>query len=491
MRILIDSNILYPLDPLGPAGLVPEQQQPVMDLSRVAAEAGAQLLVHPVVRADLDRDGDEARRTYRHFLLQKYAPLDSPPAITQADADVLGASPPGSNDWADDHLLVAVARNAVDWLITEDRGIHRKARLLDVADRVLTAEAATEILRAKLGKRVAPPPAVKEVPFHQLDLRSPFFDSFREDYEEFDAWFVRCQRAGRHAWAVYSDGGIAAFCAAKEESDRPFGLDGRVLKICSFKVAQQYSNARYGETLLRAVFIHALANDHEHAYVTAFSKHKLLFNLLEEFGFEPLERRTDRGEEVYTKRLRPSPVDEDALLGLDFAQKFGPCHVNWRGAKAWAVPIQPRFDNALFPDRQAQATMFLADQPYSNAIRKAYLCRSPARSLAPGDMLAFYRSDAPGSLVSLGVLERAIASDNVDSLLRHVRGRTVYPIEEIRRMCEGSREVLVLRFRQVLRDFEPIPLADLIAHGVLNAPPQSISQLPPESYLWLKTRTGT
>lgn len=491
MRILIDSNILYPLDPLGPGGLEPQQQQPVMELSRVALEAGAQLLIHPIVRADLARDADEARRAYRVFLLQKYVELTSPPALTEADAEILGSAVVGSNDWVDHHLLVAVARNAVDWLVTEDRGIHRKARRLEVGDRVLTAESATDILRAKLGRRVAPPPAVSVVPFHRLDLKSRFFDSFKADYEEFDKWFVACQRSGRVAWVIVSEGELAAFCAVKHEDDSPFGLEGRVLKICSFKVAPEFFGARYGETLLRAVFTHAFANAQDHAYVTVFSKQTLLINLLSDFGFEPLGQRSKLGEEVHAKRLRPSEADEEVLSALDFAVAFGPCHVNWRGTRSWAVPIRPHYEAALFPDRQAQSMMFLADQPYSNAIRKAYLCKSPARSLAAGDILAFYRSDAPGSLVSLGVLERAVASNNVDEILRHVQGRTVYPLQEIERMCEGCRDVLVLRFRQVLREFAPIALAELVENGVLTAAPQSITQIPPESLAWLRTRTGT
>jgi hypothetical protein len=49
----------------------------------------------------------------------------------------------------------------------------------------------------------------------------------------------------------------------------------------------------------------------------------------------------------------------------------------------------------LFPGRQAIGT----------ALRQADLCRSPVRSITPGDAIAYYRSETSKGVRTLGVVE--------------------------------------------------------------------------------------
>jgi hypothetical protein len=152
------------------------------------------------------------------------------------------------------------------------------------------------------------------------------------------------------------------------------------------------------------------------------------------------------------------------------------------------VPIQPRYDQILFPDRQEQAALFNGMQPSGNAIRKAYLCRAGLRGLQPGDVLAFYRSTTSKGIRTLGVVEDWIASTTPERIQQFVARRTVYSMDEIRSMSGDQREILAIRFRQVLYSFAEIPYGELETAGVLAAPPQSIVRVRPEGLQWLKNR---
>jgi L-amino acid N-acyltransferase YncA len=488
VRLLIDTNVLFPLEPQGSAEITADSTQ-ALALARLAEESHSQILVHPAVQADLARDHVEDRRRYHEHVLARYPYLPSPPSITQLDVAAVGTPDDGTNDWVDNHLLAAVFHDAVDYLITQDQGIHRKAARLGLADRVLTVPDALVLLQALFGACPQPPPAVQAVQLHTIDHQQPFFDSFRADYPDFNDWVQRAKRSGRPAWMIAADGQLAGLCIVKSESETPYYLSGRVLKICSFKVAEEHHGSRYGELLLKTVFQYAEQNKFDHAYVTLFEQHELLVRLLGEFGFAAQPERTKRGELVLSRVLRPPAIA--ALEPLAYFTAFGPCHLRWQGATAWVVPIQPQYEALLFPDRQEQTSLFDGRQPFGNGIKKAYLCRSAAGGIHPGDVLAFYRSETPRAIVSLGVVENAFRSKDAESLGRFVAGRTVYSMDEIHAMCRGTRSVLALRFRQVLTTFPPIPLRDLLDARALKGAPQSITKLATEAAEWLRAKTET
>lgn|GEM_PF-6945567 len=59
---------------------------------------------------------------------------------------ILGIADEESHDWVDHQLLAAVYADSVDVLVTEDVGIHRKAKRLGLHHRVAyLAEALTEV----------------------------------------------------------------------------------------------------------------------------------------------------------------------------------------------------------------------------------------------------------------------------------------------------------------------------------------------------------
>ncbi len=94
------------------------------------------------------------------------------------------------NDINDTKILNEVFCERVDILISEDKKIHLKAQLLGIADKVFRIDQFLEKVTAEnpdlIDYKVL---AVKKVDFAQADLQDSFFNSFREDYAEFDKWF--------------------------------------------------------------------------------------------------------------------------------------------------------------------------------------------------------------------------------------------------------------------------------------------------------------
>jgi GNAT superfamily N-acetyltransferase/rRNA-processing protein FCF1 len=484
MKFLLDTNVLIPLEPAHD-GTVAVLADDAARLHSLAGRHGHQVFIHPVVRTDIRRDRLQWRSELRQQQLRKYPRLESPPSPSAEFVRVIGDPRVGTNDWVDDQLLAAVYANAVDYLVTEDQGLHRKARRLGIGERVARVHEAIALISDLADISPPPPPEVISVPAYALDRVDPIFDSFRGDYDKFDDWLQKCQREHRQSWMIKGTHGmLAAVVIVNPENKPPSPASGRVLKICTMKVADDAFGMRYGELLLKVVFDYAAQNRYEWLYVTTFEKQEHLIQLLEDFGFVPTEERTGLGELQFVKAMIP-PTDGRTVAPLEFHIRYGPPHVSADASEWYVIPIQPKYSDLLFPETEPQFR--LPDpRPYGNAIRKAYLCHANVRGIAPGSLLWFYRSESDQGLVALGVAERVVRSRSADEIARAVGKRTVYSLDQIRAMCE--KEVLAVLFRQARVFAQTIPFAQLVSAGVLSAAPQSITRIKPEGKAWLRSR---
>jgi GNAT superfamily N-acetyltransferase len=487
MRILIDTNVLIPLEPTRPED-VESGTTAAADLVRIAHSAGNAVVIHPNSLVDLQRDSDPDRRAVRDVLVRKYVKLESPPPLAAVD-DVLGVVGVNTNDWVDHSLLAAVVGDAVDLLVTQDGGIHRKAARVRVADRVVTVEDAVALLRTLTDAAPAAPPAVESVPAHALDAHDSIFHSLREDYAEFDDWLTKTKRQGRDAWVILGpDDRYAGLCIIKQNDD-DFRLGGKVLKLCTFKVAPEHQGNRYGELLLKTVFSYAHENGYDHLYVTVFDRHEGLITLLEEFGFYCLiGRQTQLGELVYAKDLTSTPASAASLPPLEFHVHFGPPAVKLGLGHVYVVPIEPRYHSILFPEGEAQTTLAVVSRPYGNALRKAYLCNAPIRRIERGDTVLFYRSHDVRSVTAVGVVDDVLVSRDADEIAAVVGQRTVYSYEDIRHLAR--REVVAILFRQDRLLRHPISLQELQANGAISRAPQSVTSVADAAIEWLAQTLG-
>ena len=364
LSLLLDTNTFIPLVPVRQSD-IEANSAVAADLARMARQIGGHLFLHPASIRELQRDRDLERRSVRELQVRSFEQLGSPPPISLVEGS-LGLAGPGSNDWVDHHLLAAVAGNAVHYLITQDEGIHRKARRLGLDERVLRIVPAVAYLRTLLNEPIDPPPDVRVRFIHELNWSDPIFGSLRIDYPGFDDWLEKAAREQRRGWIVESSRDLAGICLWKDGDDE-YGLGGKVMKVSTFKVSDQHRGNRYGDLLLKALFQHLHSNSYDHVWLTIFPRHEELVALLEEFGFESLpEKLTDLGELVMVKRL--GAEQGQASSAFEFHRRHGPPALALSRAPVFIIPIQPRYHRLLFPDYEQQAeTAQQAQLPFAAA----------------------------------------------------------------------------------------------------------------------------
>src|SRR5690606_5046770 len=134
-----------------------------------------------------------------------------------------------------------------------------------LGDRTLSITSAIELLQQLFETAPFDVPTLEELKGYQLDVRDPIFDSLKSDYPGFDEWFSKVQKEHRDCYVVRSPdcSQVDAIVTLKIEEDRPYDLSGRVLKICTIKVAAQSRGAKRGDLLLTAIFRSARSQDVE------------------------------------------------------------------------------------------------------------------------------------------------------------------------------------------------------------------------------------
>lgn len=265
------------------------------------------------------------RRTFA-AKLGSYHTIQATAALTP-DVQAVGAGDVTENDRRDTLILNELHAGRVDILITEDRGIGRKAARLGIADRVFTIDAFLEKVNAEnpglVDYRVL---AVRRELFGHVDIADTFFDSVREEYggSAFDRWCSR--KSDEYAYVCREADGVVAFLYVKVEDYRepyhdiaPAFSPKRRLKIGTFKV--ELNGFKLGERLLKIVFDNALAQRVDEIYVTIFPRSILqqrLIQLLEDFGFpvrqpirQGLSRRYLARDSIPTSRVERSRLHGD------------------------------------------------------------------------------------------------------------------------------------------------------------------------------------
>lgn len=484
MRFLLDTNIVIAAEP-ATAKDVELATEIVIEFLKLAHAGGHQLQIHPETVAEMGGDGDTTRRELHLTLAQKYPLLPNPPLANPALFEKLGLDEPGEHTVVDLTILAALQAECADYFVTNDQRLRKRARRLELGERVVSAADATAILRALFPTVSEPPPLVRDCYAHQLDNTHRIFQSLRVGYQDFDKWLAKCKREQRQCWVITQRSDTAALAIVNEETRQSYGLPGRVLKICTFKVAPNHRGFRFGELLLKTVFEYAFGNGFQSVFVEIFPEHGELIDLLETFGFDDTGQQSDKGELVVAKALVPS--DECRTMPpLEFHRRFGPNNFCLEEAPAFIVPVQPRFHDLLFPAQRPQLSLIEQSNPFGNGIRKAYLCHASTKKIQEGSVLLFYRSHDECSVSVVGVAEGTLRSEDADQIARFVGKRTVYARSTIAEMAR--RTVLAITFRHARTLNDPWPLPLLKSSGILKGPPQSINQVPTAGIPWIKAK---
>jgi GNAT superfamily N-acetyltransferase len=486
LTFLLDTNVLIPLqDSYAVLG------DNLANFHRLALVGGHKLVYHPASIKDFERDTDLGRRARNLEHVRRYPALERP---AHCPWNTPTTSP---NDACDNEILYALECDAAHALVTEDKGLLTRARARGLGHRIYNIQTAEDWLRRLHQPLDVALPNIDDVPLHSLtpELSGAFFDSLRDGYDGFDDWFRRKARENRKSWVYRDENGVlGAICVYDVQADEAVtdegkSLDGKALKLCTFKVGQSVRGRKIGELFLKAAFRYATENACEHIFIHAdVDKHAYLVNLLVDFGFEDVgPYGMDR---VFVKQHPVAAPDTAGLSALEYVRRFYPHYQAGDQVQKFLVPIQHEFHRILFPDYQAlQSQLFAPQGSVGNAIKLAYLCHAASKQIKPGDALLFYRSEDEQAVTSLGVVDQFAVLSDAASIAAMVSRRTVYSIEEINRMA--TRPTKVILFRLVRHFPVPASLKRLLDDGVVAGNIQSITKISDEAFSRVLAATGS
>jgi predicted nucleic acid-binding protein len=396
--------------------------------------------IHPLTVEELNRNKDSQTVATMTIKLGNYNLIRNIAPTNELIEKVSKLVDTTLNDVNDTKILNEVFCERVDILISEDKKIHSKAQLLGISDKVFKIDQFLEKVTAEnptlIDYKVL---AVKKVDFAQVPLQDPFFDSFREDYTDFDKWYNK--KADDIAYVCYSNNILSAFLYIKVEDDNenysdiePHFKRKKRLKIGTFKVTS--NGFKIGERFLKIIFDNALQYNVAEVYVTIFDKRPeqvRLISLLEEWGFNyyGLKTTPTGKEKVYVKNF-----DRKQEIDLSHPKKTFP-FVSL-DSKIYIVPIYPEYHTELFPDsilRNESPLNFTENEPHRNALSKVYISRSHIRSLNSGDIIVFYRTGGiyHGVASTYAIVESVI--DNIPdeiTFIQACRKRSVFTDEQLK-----------------------------------------------------------
>jgi GNAT superfamily N-acetyltransferase len=501
-KLLIDTNVVIGLEDPQPV------QASLAELVRLSGEHSVGLFVGGANYDDVARDKDGARRKVTLSKLEKFQNLRRVPVPEDATLIARFGTINSENDRSDVRLLVALDAKAVDFLVSQDTGLRRRAERAGLGASVLTVEEALEWIKQTFTAKSVSLPYVVERKAYEISQDHAIFASLRSDYSGFDQWFDKCRTEHRDCWVLEIGNEIAGLIIRKDETHaeaRTRHPGPKILKICTFKVRDEFQGEKLGELLLKQVLWFAQRNNYNLIYVTAFPKHAFLIDLLSYYGCKETEKMPN-GEIKLEKPILTGALPPPLGSAFDFDREHYPRFHDWAMVRKFCVPIRPDYHRRLFPEIAFGSELPLfptetfgpilargQERTPGNTIRKVYLCRAKTTRIRPGDVLFFYMSKddsyaASQSITTIGIAEQVIDVGTADDLIRLTAKRSVFSAEDMNEMqASPASPVKVIDFLLVGHVQPTVELDTLVVNGVFsNRPPQSISQLTEERYAKLK-----
>lgn len=385
-----------------------------------------------------------------------------------------------NNDSIDTSILNELFKHRVGCIITEDRGLHRKAKALGIFQNVFTIDGYIEKCTAEFPDLVNYKVlAVKQEYFGNINLDDPFFSSFKGDYKEFKDWFN--SKSDKIAYISETEDGVKAFLYVKVEGDEEIYKDitpdfpaKRRLKIGTFKVIS--TGYKLGERFLKVIFDNAKIRRVNEIYVTIFEKREeqnRLINLLKDWGFQDWgKKESDNGvEKVLVRDFTPKFNTENPKLTYPYIDRNQPKYL---------VPIYDTYHTELLPDsllKTEKKEDFKKNAPHRNALQKVYVSRSINRNLNKGDLIVFYRTGGyrKGVVTTIGIVDTV--HDNItdeQKFIQLCRKRSIFNDDELKKHWRYKRpgqrwiKPFIVNFLYIYSFPKRLNLAKLIELGVID-----------------------
>lgn len=408
-------------------------------------------LYHPLTAKELDGYKDEPTKKAMITKLNSYEKLSESEIHDDYFEQIVSASGDDKTGKNDNEILYQVYSGRVDFLITEDRGILRKAKGLYLRDRVFNSnEFLTTIEKRNPSLIDYDALSVSLVKIGSLNIDDQFFNSLREDYGgvAFNQWLTK--KAESDAYVFKNKEGIQGFLYLKtEEKDEDYSdfepqlKPKRRLKVGTFKINS--TGIRLGERFLKIIFDNALKRDVDEIYVTMFKGKREevmgLKNLMEKWGF--VEKGTKKNGEIYlVKDMRRYDTAKNPKFNYPLVKRD--CPISF-------LPIIARYHTKLFPDlhlKNENATFF--DSACSYAIEKIYITAWNNVNLEPGALLcvycmADYNKKYRSAVTGVCILSEVIKTSSADELVRKCQNRSVFTETELRELYNERKFTTIVK----------------------------------------------
>lgn len=338
-------------------------------------------------------------------------------------------------------------------------------------------------------------------PFSECDINEPFFDSLKADYLGFEGWFGRKAIAGENAY-VYYDGGILAFLYIKDMEDEEIDdvlPKGRRMKIGTLKISDGAQGQRLGEGAIGVALWKWQRSELSEVYVTVFSKHTKLIEILESYGFVNAGTKKN-GELVFVKDKRH--------LVYDTPKRSFP-FIDPEFIRGKYIPINDEFHDILFQNSELKGVHRSPEDDAlaaSNGLCKVYIA-SPVDDIEyhPGDIAIIYRIHTGVGqkkyksvatsyctiVCQVPIIKASRSLMSFDDFCRVVGNKSVYTPEELHEKYSKARNLVVLEmlYNGYFGPGKNITCDELTRAGVFGSEHPYKMQLSRDEVLWI-LRTG-
>ncbi|MCR9289056.1 MAG: hypothetical protein NXI23_16905 [Bacteroidetes bacterium] len=400
--------------------------------------------IHPITISEIERYKDPKVVKTFTVKLESYNKIKHPLELSGDIQKVSEEIDVNQNDINDTHLLNEIYEERIDILISEDKKIRTKAKKLGIENQVFTIQSFLEKVTFENPELVDYNVlAVKKVDFGEVDLSDIFFDSFREDYSEFDRWFKK--KSNNPCYVCNSENNLTAFLYIKIEDEDENYADispqfekKKRLKVGTLKVSS--NGFKIGERFLKIIFDNALQYKVSEIYVTVFNKRteqQQLIDMLQVWGFIKHGKKiTKNGEEIVLVR----PFGKSIPPNIE-KPKFTFPFLSWDTRK-YIIKIEHKYHTELFPDSintKEDKSKYVENEPHRNRIGKVYISHSQDRHLKSGDVIVIYRMGETSpkrytsTVTSICIVEEVLTNfKDFDEFFKACNRRTLIKKEELR-----------------------------------------------------------
>lgn len=498
-RVLLDTNIIIQRESYNNVSFE------VVNAYKWLDKLKAKKLIHPKTKEEIKTYQDKSYRKNFNIKLDSYEELVPVPNEDETFRAVITASPQNSNSQNDNDILYQVYDGVVDLLLTNDRGILRKAEQLGIRNIVLSVDEYLKVVETEFPDKIEYKMlSVKKERFGSVNLEDSFFDTLKEDYPGFVDWFN--SKNGEEAYVFKDDSGVHGFLYVKTEYEGeddylkvvPHLNDNKKLKVGTFKIDTTLKGFRLGERFIKIIIDNAVANKVDEIYVTLFENHRneidSLRDLLCKWGFYYYgykETNNDKKESVFVKSMKQYDSSQSAkynfpLLKPDFDMYF--------------LPIDPEYHTDLFPDailKTEDSSLYSKKKGHLYALEKIYVSNTTNKGPKPGDLVVIYRMGDrypkrySSVCTGLAILEEIIFPQTLEEYLNVCSNKSVFGTSELKDFYLTKKYRTVIKLILYKTYLNKISLDTLISNGLLDFDkgPRPLTEIP-KSYHKLFLKEG-